>query len=75
MTTGSNWFLTQIIEYMEDIISSFTEPFKDFNEKDEADPPDKVLYMEAMQLGIDPATVPPGKLQQAIMDEKAKINT
>lgn len=75
MTTGSNWFLTQIIEYFEDIISCLTAPFKDLKEQEEPDPPDKVLYMEAMQLGIDPATVPPGKLQQAIMDEKAKINT
>jgi len=28
-----------------------------------------------MQLGIDPATVPQGKLRQAILDVKAEIKT
>lgn len=73
MITGRNWILTQLIEYLEDIISSLTAPLRGFCEDDVSDPPDESLYMEAMQLGIDPATLPPGQLQQAIKDRKASI--
>jgi hypothetical protein len=75
MSTGKNWILDQIAGYIEDIVSCFTEPFKDINEAEEPDPPDKDLYMKAMELGIDPATIPPGKLRQVIADEIAKIST
>ena len=75
MAAGKNWILTQIIEYVEDIISCIFSPLAGYSDTDEPDPPDESLYMEAMQLGIDPATVPQGKLHQAIMDWKSKINT
>lgn len=73
MHSVRNWILSRMAGYLEGIVSGVFAPLSVFD-YDEP-PPDKSLYMEAMRAGIDPATVPPGKLRQAILDQKAKLNT